>query len=146
MKENITDYLGYQASIMLRDEPFKNWVVERSLEEDLDPPIIHYFFAYRGLELRCDDDEKISVIFLRSDENDKFDDTLIEPYFSWNRKQVMEHFGSPTKSCDKSSHPILGDYGAWDRFTMPNYVVRFEYRMDSASIRTITFMRNDVVP
>jgi hypothetical protein len=146
MKEKITDYLGFQASLMLRDEPFNGWEVERSLEEDLDPPIIHYVFPRHGLELRCDDDEKISVIFLYFDEYEGFDDVLIEPRFSWSRQQVVEYFGSPSKSGGSSSHPILGDYGAWDRFAMPGYAVRFEYRMDSDSIRKITFMRNDVVP
>jgi hypothetical protein len=146
MMDKITDYLGAHASIMLIDEPFRGWVVERSLNEDLDPPIIHYVFPERGLELRCDDDERISVIFLRADENDTFDDSLIEPSFSWNRKQVLRHFGSPSKSGDKSSHPVLGDSGAWDRFAMPLYSVRFEYKMDSAGIRKITFMRNDVIP
>jgi len=131
---------------MLRDDPFKDWVVERSLEKELDPPIIHYFFPRKGLELRCDDDEKISVIFLCSDEYNEFDDVLIEPRFSWCRQQVAEYFGSPSKSGGRSSHPILGDFGAWDRFTMPGYAVRFEYRMDSDSIRKITFMRNDVIP
>ncbi len=58
----------------------------------------------------------------------------------------MEHFGRPSKSGDKSSHPILGDYGAWDRFEMNGYVVRFEYKMNSSGITNITFMRNDVVP
>lgn len=146
MKKRISDYLDFQASIMLKDEPFKNWAVERSLEEDLDPPIVHYVFPRRGLELRCDDDEKISVIFLRSHEGDVFGDTLIEPSFSWTRQQVLEHFGCPSKSGDKSSHPILGDSGAWDRFAMPGYTIRCEYKMDSAGIQKITFMRNDVVP
>lgn len=146
MKKKITDYLGFQASIMLMDEPFKTWAVERSLEKDLDPIIIHYVFPRRGLELRCDDDEKVSVIFLRSDENNAFDDSLIEPSFSWSRKQVLQHFGSPSDSGEKNSHPILGDSGAWDRFAMPRYTFHCEYKTDSASISSITFMRNDVVP
>jgi len=131
---------------MLRDAPFKDWVFERSLEKDLDPPIIHYVFPRHGLELRCDDDEKICVIFLYSNESDLFDDVLIEPHFSWSRQQVVEYFGSPSKSGGRSNHPILGDYGAWDRFSMPGYTVRFEYEMDSDHIQKITFMRNDVVP
>lgn len=146
MKKKISDYLGLHASIMLNDEPFKDWEFERSLEEELDPPIVHYVFPMRGLELRCDDDEKISVIFLHSDGQEVFDENLIDPPFSWTREQVVDHFGTPSKSGEKSSHPILGAYGAWDRFAMSGYTIRFEYKMDSAGIRKITLMRNDVVP
>ena len=146
MKRRIADYLGFRASIMLKDEPFKDWTVERSLETDLDPAIVHYVFPGRGLELRCDDDEKISVIFLQSGENHQFDDILTDPFFSWSREQVMEHFGKPSTCGDKSSHPVLGDYGAWDRFELPRYTIHFEYKRDSPSVSKITFMRNDVVP
>jgi hypothetical protein len=144
--KNISDYLGCQTSIMLSDYPFKSWIVERSVEGDLDPPIIHYLFPGRGLELRCDDDEKISVIFLYFDKYGGFDEDLIGPSFSWKREQVIECFGSPEKSAQKSSHPILGEYGAWDRFVMPGYVVRFEYGTDFEGVKKITYMRNDVVP
>jgi len=144
----ITDYLGHQASDMLSEEPFVNWAVDRSLEEDLDPPFVHYVFPKRGLELRCGMDERVSVIFLRSDEDDAFDDKLLVPAFSflWNRDQVLDHFGTPSKSGAKRSHPILGDYGAWDRFTRSNYVVHIEYRLDADVISKITLMRADIVP
>lgn len=146
MKKNISDYLGLHASIMLNDEPFKGWLFERSVEEELDPPIVHYIFPARGVELRCDDDEKVSVIFLQFDEMERFDTGLDGLPFSWTRKQVMDRFGTPSKSGEKSSHPILGLYGAWDRFAMPNYTIRFEYNMDSVGVRKITLMRNDIVP
>lgn len=146
MKRKISDYLGLHASIMLNDGPFKKWTYERSLEEDLDPPIVHYVFPRRGLELRCDDDEKISVIFLRFDEQEAFDENLVDLPFSWTREQVVNRFGMPSKSGEKSNHPLLGAYGAWDRFTVAGYTIRFEYNMDSMGIRKMTFMRNDVVP
>jgi hypothetical protein len=144
----ITDYLGHQASVMMSEEPFMDWAVERSVEEDLDPPFVHYVFPKRGLELRCGVDERVSVIFLRSDVDDAFDDNLVVPAFSfsWSRDQVLEHLGTPSKSGAKRSHPILGDYGAWDRFTRLDYVAHVEYRLDADVISKITLMRDDVVP
>jgi len=146
MTKNIADYLGSPASSLLQTTPFKDWSVEKSFEEDIDVPIIHYVFQRHGLELRCDRDDKISVIFLYSDEFDGFDESLFEIPFSWGRDQVLEHFGSPSKSGGKVSDPILGNYGAWDRFTLPGHVVHFEYRANFDGIKKITLMCKDMVP
>jgi hypothetical protein len=147
MTKNIADYLGSPASSILQATPFKDWPVEKSFEEeDLEEPIINYVFLRHGLELRCDRDDKISVIFLYSDEFNGFNEGLFEIPFSWGRDQVLEHFGTPSKSGGKVSDPILGNYGAWDRFTLPGRVVHFEYRANSDSIKKITLMREDMVP
>ena len=89
---------------------------------------------------------KISMIFLRADDHDNSDDYLFEIPFTWTREQVLKHFGSPSKSGGKTSHPILGKFGAWDRFSLPNYTIHFEFRVDRDAIKGITLMRNDVVP
>ena len=146
MPKKIQDYLGVPAANMLNDNPFCHWSLEKSITEDLDPPIIHYVFSEHGMELRCDDDNKISAIFIFSDRFGGHRDDLLEIPFSLNRRQVLQRFGSPSKSGNASNHPVLGNYGAWDRFSMPGYTVRFEYLADELGINKITFMREDVVP
>jgi hypothetical protein len=142
----IADYLGSHVLRMLGDSPFRTWLVERSFENDLEERIILYVFKEHGLELRCDQSDKISVIFLHSENYNGFDETLFEISFSCSREQVLKHFGTPSKSGEKRSDPILGDYGSWDRFTRPEYAVHIEYRTESNRIKTITLMRNDIVP
>lgn len=140
----MTDYLGIHITIFLQQEPFTNWPVERSIEDDLDEQIIHYVFAEHGLELRCDCEDRISVIFLYADDYNGFDQSLLEIPFS--RSEVLEGFGTPTKSGLKVSDPILGEYGAWDRFTRSGHTIHVEYCVDSDRIKKLTLMRNDTVP
>ena len=131
---------------MLRENPFKDWLFERSVETDLEEPIVQYVFSTHGLALRCDQDENISVIFFYSDHYNGFDESMLEFPFSWKREQVLRKLGSPSKSGFKTKHPILGEFGEWDRFDRPNYAIHIEYRPDYDSIKKITLMRSDVVP
>lgn len=143
---NIEKYLGEHVSKMRQGLPFKNWVVERSLEECLEEPIIHYVFQGRGVELRCDQDDKISAIFLLTDEHNDFGEHLFEIPFSLNRAAVLEHFGKPSNSGDKVSDPVLGEYGAWDRFSRPGHAIHVEYWNNADRIKGITLIRGDIVP
>src|SRR5688572_27197956 len=138
MTSNLANYLGSPASTMLSQAPFKSWPVEKSFEYDLEEPIIHYVFPMHGLELRCDREDKISTIFLYSDQLNGFDESLLDAPFSLNRQQAMERFGSPSKSGGKISDPILGEYGPWDRFAQPGYTLHFQYRLDADCIEKIT--------
>jgi len=142
----ISDFLGKHVSIMLGTEPFNGWPVERSTEADLEEPIIQYVFRGHAMALRCDRDDKISVIFLRADKQNKFDENIFELPFAWTRKQVLDHYGTPSKSGERVRDPILGEYGAWDRFSRPSYAVHVEYRVDRDEIKRITLMRSDAVP
>lgn len=146
LTKSIAGYLGTRASSMLQAAPFKDWPVEKSSEEDLDEPVILYVFPRHGLELRCDQDDTISVIFLYSDELNGFNEKLFAPRFSWRRDQVLEHFGAPSKTGRRVSDPVLGDYGAWDRFTGLGHAVHVEYRVDCDSIKKVTLVREDRVP
>lgn len=141
MKEKLTDYLGACASNMLRDEPFSNWRFERSIENDLEEPIVQYVFPEHSMDLRCDGDEKIDVIFLSEERQGPQDGNLFEVPFTWSRDQVLSHFGPPAKSGPKVTDPILGNYGEWDRFVRQGYTVHFEYRTDRDEIRQITLSR-----
>jgi hypothetical protein len=139
----ISSFLGQPVSRLLGTAPFNGWPVERSVDEDLD--LIHYVFPEHMMELRCDNDERVSVIFLSPDECD-LPDVLSEIPFRWTREQVQRHFGRPAKSGPRRTDPILGEYGAWDRFAQPAYAVHIEYQVDVDAIRRVTLMRNDVVP
>ena len=91
--KKIAEYLGTEVAVFLQDERFKGWKVERTEENELEPPVVYYVFPEGGLALECDADERISTIFLRSKDGHTFDDKLISPDLSliWNRKQVLQH-------------------------------------------------------
>ena len=146
MTKTLANYLGKPVSAMLADMPFKLWPIEKSFEDDLAEPIIHYVFPQHGLELRCDRDDKVSTIFLYSDEFNGFDESLFDVPFSSNRQEVKERLGPPSKSGDKVSDPILGEYGAWDRFARPRHTIHVEYRAGADRVKKITLIRTDVVP
>lgn len=139
-------YLGNPASNLLNDEPFKRWSFDKSFENDLDEPIIDYVFPQNGMDFVCDGDEIVSTIFLYADENRYFNEGVSEIPFSFVRRQVIECLGSPSKSGDRTSDPILGEYGPWDRFAKPTYSIHVEYGLNEARIKKITLMRADVVP
>lgn len=139
----ISTFLGQPVSTLLGTAPFNGWPVERSVEEELE--IISYVFPEHMVEMNCDYEERISVIFLRSDDVE-LPAILSEIPFGWTREQVRHHFGPPEKSGPRITDPILGEYGAWDRFAQPVYTVHVEYRMDVDAIKRVTLMRSDVVP
>lgn len=144
--ESLASYLGSDASLLLADWPFKNWIFVKSFEDDLESPLIDYVFAQDGLDLVCDGDNKVRSIFIYSTVSRTFKEGVEDLPFTFSRQEVVAHLGSPAKSGRRISDPILGEYGAWDRFTRSSYVVHVEYRIDADGISKITLMRPDVVP
>jgi len=142
----ISRFLNQHVTSILESEPFKDWPVERSTESELEEPIIQYVFKGHGLALRCDREDRISVIFLRTSIHDSLHESLCEIPLTWTRRQTLDHFGTPSKSGEKVHDPILGEYGAWDRFARSNYAIHVEYRVGCDEIKRITLMRGDVVP
>ena len=141
----LTKYLGRKASCLLSAEPFKNWPVQRWVDNESDPPIVNYSFVGCGLQLNCDcEPENVRSLFL---EKESYAGTVLsEVPFNLRKDQVLARFGSPSKSGDRTSHPILGDFGPWDRFQLPEYIVHVQYKLDSDGIEKITLMRSDVAP
>ena len=141
----MAEYLGRKASCLLAAEPFKNWPVERYVDNDSDPPFVGYTFKSCGLQFNCDcEDEIVNSLFLEVEEHDGT--VLSEVPFNLGRVEVLAHYGTPSKSGERVSHPILGDFGPWDRFQWLEYTVHVQYKVDSDGIERITLMRNDVVP
>ena len=142
---SLTKYLGKNASCLLEAEPFKNWPIDRGVDDDSDPPEVRYNFVGCGLQLNCDrEDERVRCFFLEAEAH--AGTVLSEIPFDLCRDEVLVHFGFPSKSGEPVSHPILGNFGAWDRFQRPEYAVHVQYKVGSDSIEKITLMRNDVAP
>ena len=144
--ETLASYLDRNASILLADPPFKSWSLEKFLESDLDKPLIDYVFAQNGMDFVCDAEDKVSSIFLYSDESRCFEEGVHDLPLTANRQEVIARLGSPSKSGGCIRDPILGEYGAWDRFARTGYTIHIEYRLDSDAINKVTLMRTDVVP
>lgn len=136
-------YLGTHVNSLLSDSPFSEWEYERSVEKDLDRPAVLYVFKNKGLEIRCSEDEKVESIFCIAGE---FDDSLIEYSFSQRRGQLLAALGDPEKSGLKMEDPILGNYGAWDRFRKDEIVIHFQYTFENDEIEKITYMLRSVAP
>jgi hypothetical protein len=135
-----------QASVLLTDPPFKDWAVGKSFETGLEKLRIDYVFAQNGMAFVCDENDKVDTIFLFNDKSRCFKDGVQDLPFNANRREVIARLGSPSKSGGKISDPILGAYGAWDRFARSGYAIHVEYRLDVEVINKITLMRADVVP
>jgi hypothetical protein len=144
--ETLSNYLGRDASVLLADAPFRNWAVTRSVETDLEKPLIDYVFAKDGMDFVCDEADKLNSIFLYSDQSRRFAEGVEDLPFTCTRQEVIARLGPPSKSGGRVSDLILGEYGAWDRFPRPGYVIHVEYRLHEDAINKLTMMRADVVP
>ncbi len=144
--EMLASYLGKHASKLLADPPFQNWKFERTYETDLEEPLIDYVFAQHGIDIVCDREDRVNSLFLYFDERRFFRETIKDIPFTLNRQEVFARLGAPCKSGSRLSDPVLGDYGAWDRFAHGGYFTHVEYQLDGDRIRKITLMRSDVVP
>jgi len=135
-------YLGSQVSDLLTIPPFSGWRVIRSVEEDLPIKEIWYEFEGHGVEVICDEAERIRTIFLHPGDAE----ALSELAFSLTRREVLDRLGAPSKSGTASRIPVLGDKGAWDRFTLSAGSIHVQYRMDRDEIDMITLMRRGTEP
>ena len=142
----MTEYLGKHVSELLESEPFIHWTVDRSIEEDLNLEITYYVFNGKGLELHCDADDTVKVLFLYSEEYGGFEESLFDSSFLWTRTQTLEHLGSPSKSGDKINDQYLGECGAWDLFSRSDFAIHVQYMTKIDKIDKITLMQKDVVP
>jgi|SRR5688572_6576797 len=144
--KTLANYLGSPASVILAEPPFKNWIFEKSYENDLEELRINYIFPENGVDLVCDAEERVTTIFLYSDQTRRFEEDLLDLPFLFTRRQVIECLGPPSKSGGRTNDPVLGEYGPWDRFAMPDYSIHVQFRVDADRINLITLMRADVVP
>lgn len=141
----MSEFLGKPASRLLETGPFKSWPAERWVDDDDDPPVVCYTLEGCGLQFICSrEDELVRSVFLEAEEHAGI--VLSEVPFNQSREQVLARFGSPSRSGERVTDDILGEFGPWDRFQMPEYTVHVQYKLDADTIEQITLMRNDVVP
>jgi hypothetical protein len=138
----LTDYLGADVNELLRSPPFSGWEVTRSVERDLPKTEVWYEFEGHGVEVICDEADRIQTIFLHQGAGEALSDVP----FSLSRREVLERYGSPSKSGGISRIPVLGDRGAWDRFALRGATIHFQYRLDRDEIDMITLMCPHVAP
>lgn len=144
--QSVAAYLGRPASTMLSDAPFKYWEVNRTVDSDLDEPVIDYVFPKHSLDFVCDNSDTVSTVFFYYDGARPFDENIVDlPFFS-NRQTVIDILGESTKRGGGLIDPVLGDFGPWERFPRKGYVIHVEYRVGIDRINKVTLMRDDVVP
>lgn len=142
---NSGTFLGSHIKKLLDSSPFDKWDVQRTTEDDLEEQRIFYVFPERGLQIRCCVQEKIRVIFLDASHKE-LEGIFVNLPFLLERSKVQEKLGRPSKTGEKRTHPILGDFGAWDRFSSKDHSTHVEYWPDSDKIKMITLMENAFTP
>ena len=137
------DLLGKSATDVLPTAPFCNWSFERSVDENLDEPLVYFEFADQGIDFTCRDVERISTIFFRATGEAA---KVFELPTSLTRDEIRDQFGTPSASGEGMVDPVLGTYGPYDRYDYPEYSAHFEFFRDQDKIKLITFMTQSVVP
>ena len=114
MIKGLANYLGVDIEELLKIPPFLGWKVTRSVEQDPKTEVWYEFEAH-GVEVICDGADRIQTIFLHRGDGE----ALAGVPFALSRQDVLERFGVPARSGGAVRIPVLGDRGAWDRFTLP---------------------------
>lgn len=135
-------YLARHVREILSSEPFSGWHVVRSVENE--PKLeIWYEFDGRGVEVICDEFERVKTVFLhRGGDGER----LVDAAFGMSRSQVLGCFGKPANSGGALRIPGIGDRGAWDRFALSNAVLHVQYGSVRDEVALVTLMRPDAVP
>lgn len=144
--EMIAGYLGKDSSVILSKYPFINWKYKKTIEPDLENTQFDYVFPNHGVDFVSDEQDKVCSIFLYHDESRKFGEGIKDMKMTSSREEVRAQFGAPSNSGSGLSDPVLGEYGAWDRFSRDGFSIHIEYRVNSDAISKVTLMRADVVP
>jgi hypothetical protein len=139
-------FLGKPASDVTELSPLNKWKLDRTVDADLDMPVIDYVFPQNGIDLVCDIGDTVTTVFVYNEPRRHFADGLDDLPFNLSRQQVIERLGNPSKSGEGFNDQVLGECGAWDRFENKSHTLHVEYHLDSKSIKKITLMRAGVIP
>ena len=139
---SLVDYLGGHVSALLALPPFSAWEVTKSIEEDIPKKEVWYEFEGHGVEVICDEAERIRTIFLRRGDGE----ALSGVPFGLSRREVLHRFGSPRRAellygfrCSATQEPGTGLLFQRARFT-------FNTRSTATRFDMITLMGRDVEP
>jgi len=137
------ELLDKSVTDVFPDAPFCDWSFERSVDEDLDEPLVYFEFKDHGVDFTCRDADKISTIFFSATGEAA---RIFELPTSLTRDEVRDRFGVPNASGEAMVDPVLGEYGPHLRYDYPDYSVHFEYFPDRDKMKLITLMIPSVVP
>lgn len=132
----LTRFLGRHVQELLDTPPISDWEFRREVDTDLPTTRIQYEFEDRHFDVLCDEDESVGTIFLQPGVDPEF----CPVPFSTTRSGAIAHFGAPSSSGESSSHPVLGEFGPHDRFTLSDATVHLEYSVQEDQIRLITLI------
>ena len=144
----------------IRTNPAKKVLSNFSLRkhrqaDELDEGVeTEYWFSDKrgGIEVRCDNEHLIKVIFLHSGRRKReaskaYSYPLIEG-LSINslREDVRAALGKPTLEGAARRVHLLGEYGAYDRYDYADWSIHFRYTLSTEQMETVTIMSKDWVP
>ncbi len=140
------EFLNKDIHKLLHSSPFNQWLYEETIDED-QPSLERYItFTDKGLEVLCDEFNKIQTIFI--DNNFDVSKLTIVPAidFSFDRTAIRNNFGEPNFLREPFTDEYLGKYGAWDRYDNPSYVLHFSYEVENENLKKITLMTVERAP
>jgi hypothetical protein len=141
MTRDLAKYLGLEIGELLVAMPFSSWHPVRSVENDPRPEV-WYEFEGHGVEVICDEDDRIRTVFLHRGDGE----SLVDVPFGMTRQQVRQRFGVPAASGAAVRIAGIGDLGPWDRFALAEGVLHIQYSARWDEIDMVTLMRPDAVP
>jgi hypothetical protein len=101
-----------------------------------------YLARDAGIEVTADAHGVIRTVFLHFDHDDDF-----APYYGEipggggadpRRSALRAALGAPGESGDPYHDRDLGDYGPWDRWRRPGFLLHAQYGLDGETVRRIT--------
>lgn len=142
--ERLARCLGRPVWAVVAEEPFSDWDFEKSSDPDL--PRSDYVFPDSGFDIVADEADLVTTLFLYFDDERNFAEGLAEFSGSTTRSEVLRRLGAPLRSRKPLKDPILGDFGAADRFDLEGHSVQVEFRPDRDQVKLVVLMRSDVLP
>ena len=132
---------------------FPQWRLDRRVNEDELhenlPTTIRYASKPNGLEIECDAEDVVKVIYLHSSGHEGFEgypDPVAGVELSWDRTKVRARLGPPSRAGEAKSIPGLGSYGPWDRYDFATHSIHFQFHPTLPRVSLITIMAPDSVP
>jgi hypothetical protein len=109
-----------------------------------------YLAHEAGLEIAADPHGVVTTVFLHFDPEDGF-----TPYHGEipggggsvpRRAGLWASLGRPDTGGEPFRDPMLGDFGPWDRWPLPHYVLHAQYALDGQNLYRVTYTLPDGTP